>query len=138
MTSGDPSPTETILFDGECNLCNGSVRFFMKHDPAGRFNFASAQSAEGQRLAAQFGFTGPTPRSMVLISGDRCYVKSTCGLQIARRLSWPWPLLYVFILVPRPLRDAVYAIIAKNRRRWFGTATQCAVIPAARQAKDAE
>ncbi|MGA2232290.1 MAG: DUF393 domain-containing protein [Tepidisphaeraceae bacterium] len=138
MSSGDPVPVETILFDGECNLCNGSVRFFMKHDPRGRFRFVPAQSEEGRTLAAKFGFTGPTPGSMVLISGDHCYTKSTCGLQIARRLSWPWPLLYVFVLVPRPLRDAVYMIIAKNRRRWFGTATECAVTPAARQAKDAE
>jgi predicted DCC family thiol-disulfide oxidoreductase YuxK len=137
-----PMPTTPVepwivLFDGECKLCNGSVAFILKHDRAGRFAFASSQSPAGQALMATHGFTGPTPGSIVLIHGEKCYVKTTATLEIARRLAWPWPVFYSLILIPRPLRDAVYGVIARNRRRWFGRAEQCVMIPPSRRADGA-
>jgi predicted DCC family thiol-disulfide oxidoreductase YuxK len=48
-------------------------------------------------------------------------------LRIARRLRFPWPLLYAFIVVPRPLRDIVYDFIARHRYRWFGKRDTCMV-----------
>lgn len=118
-----------VLFDGTCNLCNGSVRFIQRHDSGNQFRFVPSQTPEGQALATKLGFTGPTPGSIVLIDGDRHYTRSTASLQIARRLKGLWPLLYGFVLIPRPIRDGVYAIIAKNRHRWFGRADQCEIAP---------
>jgi predicted DCC family thiol-disulfide oxidoreductase YuxK len=115
-----------VLFDGTCNLCNGSVRFIQRHDSKNQFNFIPSQTPEGGALAARFGFTGPTPGSILLIVGDQCYSHSTASLQIARRLDGLWRLLYTFILIPRPIRDGVYRVIAKNRHRWFGKTEQCA------------
>jgi predicted DCC family thiol-disulfide oxidoreductase YuxK len=122
-----------VLFDGTCKLCNSSASFIMKHDSRGRFSFASSQSPAGSALAGRFGFTGPTPGSIILIVGDHCYSRSTASLQIAKRLDGLWPLLYAFIVIPRPVRDAVYKFIAARRRKWFGTAEQCVFIPASRQ-----
>ena len=53
------------------------------------------------------------------------YTRSTAALRIARRLRFPWPLLYAFILVPRPLRDMIYDFIARNRYQWFGKRDTC-------------
>jgi predicted DCC family thiol-disulfide oxidoreductase YuxK len=117
-----------VLFDGTCNLCNGSIRFIQRHDSRNQFNFVPSQTPEGQALAAKFGFTGPTPGSIVLIEGDRVYTRSTASLQIARRLDGVWRLLYGLIVVPRPVRDLVYRIIARNRHRWFGRADHCEMI----------
>jgi predicted DCC family thiol-disulfide oxidoreductase YuxK len=125
-----------VLFDGTCNLCNSSVAFIMKHDRRGRFTFASAQSPEGKKLASRHGFAGPTPGSMVLVVGNRAYVRSTASLQIARRLDGLWPLLYVFIVIPAALRDFGYKLIAARRHRWFGTTDQCVNIPASRRFED--
>ena len=50
-------------------------------------------------------------------------------LRIARRLRFPWPLLYVGILLPRALRDAIYRWIARNRYRWFGQKESCGMPP---------
>ncbi len=38
-----------------------------------------------------------------------------------------WPLFYAFITVPRPVRDAVYDGIARNRYRWFGRMESCRI-----------
>jgi predicted DCC family thiol-disulfide oxidoreductase YuxK len=61
----------------------------------------------------------------VLVEGGRCYERSSAALRIARRLSGAWPLLYAFVVVPRPVRDFVYDVVAKNRYRWFGRQDAC-------------
>lgn len=116
-----------MLFDGDCNLCNGSVKFILRRDRRGRFQFASLQSAAGRQALAAVGATGPLPDSIVLVRDGRVAMKSAAALQIARGLRWPWPLLAVFWLVPRPLRDLVYDWIARHRYRWFGKNEACLV-----------
>jgi len=125
-----------ILYDGTCNVCNASVNFIMKHDRRERFTFASSRTSPGAELAARHGFTGPTPGSIVLIVGDTAWSRSTATLQIVRRLDGFWPVLYAFILIPRPLRDAAYKWFAARRHRFFGTSSQCVVLPPSRRAGD--
>ncbi|MDO3408629.1 thiol-disulfide oxidoreductase DCC family protein [Saccharibacillus sp. CPCC 101409] len=119
-----------VLIDGVCHFCQGAVRFIVKRDPKGVFRFASLQSEPGTELAGGTGFEASgEPNTLVLIENGRKYVRSTAALRIARRLRFPWPLLYALILVPRPLRDAVYRYIARNRYRWFGKDDTCPIPP---------
>lgn len=115
----------TILFDGVCNLCNGSVQFILRRDPGQRFRFASLQSEAGRRLVTGHGLDPDELSSVILIEDGRVYRESTAALRIARHLSGAWKLLRVFVLIPRPIRDAVYRLIARNRYRWFGKQETC-------------
>lgn len=116
-----------ILFDGVCNLCNGLVRFIIPRDAAKTFRFAALQSDVGQELLRRVGEGERVLASVVLIEGHRAYVKSTAALQIARRLSGLWPLMYMFFIIPRPIRDGIYDYIASHRYRWFGQRDTCMV-----------
>jgi predicted DCC family thiol-disulfide oxidoreductase YuxK len=117
-----------VLFDGVCNLCNGSVNFIIDRDPTARFRFAALQSSQATELLARLGQAPqPEPQSVLLVEDGRLYERSTAALRIARRLRGGWKLLYAFIVVPRPLRDAVYGFIARNRYRWFGKSEACRV-----------
>ncbi len=116
-----------VLFDGDCTLCNGAVQFILRRDAQARFQFAALQSAAGRQALAAVAPLTPFPDSIVLVAGGRAAVKSTAALRIARGLSWPWPLLAVFFVVPRPLRDLVYDWIARHRYRWFGKQAACMV-----------
>ena len=118
-------PQAIILFDGVCNLCNASVNTIIDRDPAGRFRFASLQSEVGKALAAEHGIDARELSSMVLIESGRAYLRSTATLRVYRRLRGPIRLLWPFILVPRPIRDAVYNFVAKRRYRWFGKREMC-------------
>jgi predicted DCC family thiol-disulfide oxidoreductase YuxK len=110
-----------VLFDGVCNLCNGFVQFILPRDPAGRFRFASLQSDSARRL-----LKGDAPvETVVLIEEGKTFVKSTAALRIARRLQFPWPAVYAFIVVPRGLRDILYDWVARHRYRWFGKRDAC-------------
>jgi len=113
------------LFDGLCNLCSGSVQFVVRRDPAGRFQFAPLQSPTAQRVLQEHGVTASLPDSIVLVEDGQVFTRSPAALRIARRLPFPWPLLAVFIAVPRPLRDGIYSLAARYRYRWFGKLDRC-------------
>ena len=124
-----PSPTGIVLFDGTCAFCERSVIFIANRDPAGYFRFGASQSPQAASLLVQHGLTRATARSMILIEGDRAYLRSTASLRIAARLRFPWSLLRVFLLVPVPIRDAVYRLIAAIRHRIAGRSNACEIPP---------
>lgn len=116
-----------LLFDGVCTLCNSLVGFVIRRDPKRMFRFASLQSDTGQRLLQQVKLPSSQLDTFVLIEGDRYYTKSTAALHLFKKLGWLWPLLYLLIIVPRPLRDMVYHWVARNRYKWFGKKDQCMI-----------
>ena len=121
------SPVESdhpiILYDGVCNLCTNSVQFVIQRDARKQFRFASLQSSvaenylknqEQDRLA-----------SMVLIVDNHVYRQSTAALLTAKKLDGFWPILSVFLLIPRPIRDVIYRWIAKHRYQVLGKKEHC-------------
>jgi predicted DCC family thiol-disulfide oxidoreductase YuxK len=116
-----------ILFDGVCNLCNGSVVFIIKRDKKDVFRFAAIQSEEGQKLVKQYQIDTTKVDSILLLDGKNYYAKSTAALKIARHLKGGYPLLYGFMILPAFFRNWVYDIIARNRYKWFGKKESCMI-----------
>ena len=102
------SENPVILFDGYCHLCSGVVRFILRRDPKGRFRFDALQSESGQALLEAYRVPPEIGDSIVLLDENGASMESTAALHIHRRLRWPWPLFYVFVLVPSSIRNAVY------------------------------
>jgi predicted DCC family thiol-disulfide oxidoreductase YuxK len=118
-----------VLFDGVCNLCSGTVNFLIDRDPRGELRFAALQSPAAAALLRSLGHPppGPEPDSILLVEGGRVYERSTAAIRIARHLGGAWRLLGLLVVVPRPVRDAVYRFVAARRYRWFGKADACRV-----------
>ena len=116
-----------LLFDGVCNLCNSGVQFVIKRDPEGKFKFASLQSGTGEALLNKFGIPAEVINSFVLIEGDRYYLRSTAGLNVLKIIGGAWKLFFVFIVIPAPLRDFVYTVIANSRYSIFGKRETCMI-----------
>lgn len=116
-----------ILFDGVCNLCNAFVIFLIQRDPYKRFKFASLQSPAGQEFLQKYNLPVQEFDTFVLVEADGYSTKSTAALKIAKQLPGWWPLLTVFLLIPRGVRDIVYDLIAKNRYRLFGKKEACLI-----------
>lgn len=121
--------TSLVLFDGVCNLCNTSVLFIIDRDPAARFRFAALQSDAAAAALASLSAEVPQhgADSIVLIQDGRVYQRSDAALRIAQGLRRPWPFLGALLVVPRPVRDWVYDLIARNRYRWFGRRDACRI-----------
>lgn len=116
-----------VLFDGVCNLCNDSVKFIIKRDPGSVFKFAPLQSEISKTILQEFNLSTDSLDTLILIEDGKYYVRSEAALRIARRLGGVWGLLYIFIIIPRPLRDYIYSIVARHRYKWFGKREQCMV-----------
>jgi len=119
------SDKRIILFDGLCNLCSWSVQFILKRDSKDYFRFSSMQSEVAEQLSNEFNIPKGFYQSLVLKENNSVYFKSDAVLRIAKKLKGLWPVFYVFILVPKPVRDYIYNIIALNRFKWFGKKEVC-------------
>lgn len=123
-----PQDKLIILFDGVCNLCDGTVRFVIDHDKHDRFRFAALQSDTGKMLVRARGIDTSEVDSIILIEpGVAYYTKSAAALEIAKNFGGAWKLLAVFEWVPPPIRNWVYDRVAKNRYKWFGKKDACMV-----------
>lgn len=114
-----------VLFDAVCKLCHGWSRFLMRHDRARRFKLATVQSEEGMAILRWCGLPTTEYDTLVLVEGDRYYLRSAAVIRVLMRLPLPWSLGALAWLVPRPLRDVAYDRIARNRYRLFGRHEQC-------------
>lgn len=116
-----------IVFDGVCNLCNSSVQFVIKNDPKNLFVFTALQTAQVETY-----LSAKKPRlldidSILLITPQKIYTKSSAALTIAKDLEGVYPLLYILYFIPKPIRDVVYDFIAKRRYKWYGKKDSCMI-----------
>ena len=115
-----------ILYDGVCVFCSRWVRFVIARDKSKRFRFTPIQSAYGTRLARAFGIDPVDPDTNAVVHGGRAHLKSDAALTVLSNLpGWGWT--RALFAVPKPLRDAVYSLVARNRYRIFGRYDVCFV-----------
>lgn len=119
-----------IIFDGVCKLCAHTVRFVVRHESAPVLKFAPLQSETGSRLMRELGLDPEDAETFVLISDGAAFVRSDAAIELANYLSGGWRALGWVRIIPRPLRDWCYALVARNRYRWFGRTEACMVPPA--------
>ena len=125
---------DVILYDGVCVFCSRWVRFVATRDVARRFRFTAIQSAYGTRLAQAFGIDPDDPDTNAVIHGGVAWFKSDAALTVLGALpGWGW--VRVLRAVPKPLRDAVYSLVARNRYRIFGKYEECFVPDAEMRAR---
>jgi predicted DCC family thiol-disulfide oxidoreductase YuxK len=115
---------DVILYDGVCVFCSRWVRFVATLDTARRFRFTAIQSPYGTRLAQAFGIDPSDPDTNAVIHGGDPFFKSDAALTVLGLLpGWGW--VRVLRLVPKPIRDTVYNLVARNRYRIFGKYEEC-------------
>lgn len=119
--------SSVLLFDGVCNLCNGFVQFIVKRDSESKIHFASLQSDVAKSILRKHQLPSEHLHSVVFIENGVAYTQSAAGLRVLKSLGFPWNILYVFIILPKGFRDAVYDCIATNRYRWFGKQEVCMI-----------
>ena len=125
---------DVILYDGVCVFCSRWVRFVAAHDREQRFRFTAIQSGYGTRLAQAFGIDAKDPDTNAVVHGGVAYFKSDAALTVLGHLpGWGW--VRVLRFLPKPLRDAVYNLVARNRYRIFGKYEECFVPDTSTRAK---
>jgi predicted DCC family thiol-disulfide oxidoreductase YuxK len=117
-----------LFFDGDCGFCQGSAKWAARFDKRQQISLAPLQG----KLAAEMGFTQYADAgggTMVLLRepDGKCFLRSDAAIELARALGGLWRLFTVARVIPRPLRDAIYRWIARNRLRLAGRSGSCAM-----------
>ena len=113
-----------VLFDGDCNFCDASVQFIIRHDRHASIHFASLQSEVGQSLRTRHRIPESVD-SIVYIEEGVPYLKSDAAIRIAEHLDGRWRLLRLIRFIPRPIRNHGYTLFVKYRTRLFGKKEVC-------------
>lgn len=116
---------KVILFDGVCKLCSGWARFIIRFDKKRKFKLATVQSNEGQRILAFYNLPVDHYDTMLFIDDEKLHTQSSAFIYVVKSLPFPWPLLTLFWLIPKPIRDWLYDRIALNRYFLFGRYNRC-------------
>lgn len=125
LSANIPPGKALLLFDGVCNFCNSSVQYIIERDRHEKFCFASLQSPLGRAITTALGIPPQSMDTFIMLENDRAYIRSNAALRVLRYIGGWRALSYGLIIIPRPLRDAVYSLIADNRYRWFGRRDSC-------------
>jgi predicted DCC family thiol-disulfide oxidoreductase YuxK len=116
-----------IIFDGECNLCNGVIGWLLKFAPRDSFNFVAFQSPQGQSLLHTFGFPKKELTTVILIDEAGAHTHSDGFLRIVSQIP-KWQVAAALLaFIPRLIRDSIYNLASKNRVKWFGKSSACTV-----------
>lgn len=119
-----------VVFDAQCLLCDGWVKFLLRHDKKQRLRFASIQGAQGLALLQRAGLQVEGLQTLLLVDGERSWQHTAAILRILHGLGGFWRLAWVAWLAPAPVRDALYRWLARNRYRSFGRSETCLLPPA--------
>jgi len=125
LTSRQLPAHPIIVFDAKCVLCSANAQFVLKHDKRRIFRLASMQGDVGSSLYRKFDIDPSDPDTILVIDGDRVRRDSDAVLFIYEGLGWPWRMVSILRGIPRPIRDALYRLIARNRYRLFGQREVC-------------
>jgi predicted DCC family thiol-disulfide oxidoreductase YuxK len=123
-----------LLYDGVCALCNGVVQFLMKHDGLNKFRYAPLESGLGREVLARFDIHTFPDGVMLLTDAltlrEHLYQRSDAVAGALQLLRAPWRLAgRALRMVPRPLRDWAYGVVARFRYRLFGRYDTCPIPP---------
>jgi predicted DCC family thiol-disulfide oxidoreductase YuxK len=115
-----------VFFDGVCGLCNHWVDFLLARDRDRHFHFSPLQG----ETARDWLKIGPEEAldSVVLIDARGIHRKTDAVWRMLLQLGGLWWIAgWLLRLVPRPIRNWGYDIVARHRYRWFGKKETCSL-----------
>lgn len=122
------NPTQDIIiFDGECNLCNGVVGWLLKFAHLQYFQFVPFQSPKGKELLVAHNFPTSTLHTVILIDEDGVQTHSDGFLKIVSKIPKWQKIAALLVFVPKLIRDGIYTIASRNRVKWFGKSNSCTI-----------
>ncbi|MBY0518755.1 MAG: DCC1-like thiol-disulfide oxidoreductase family protein [Bacteriovoracaceae bacterium] len=112
-----------LFFDGVCGLCNGLVDWLLPRDPRDRLRFATLQGTTAAKLLPPELVNDLD--TVVVWHKGKILLRSDAILVCLSEIGGLWSLCSVLKIIPRPIRDAVYRLIAHYRYVWFGKRQTC-------------
>ena len=121
------SERDILLLDGDCGLCNKLAIFLDKRLGKGKdIAYRAILSHEGQELITTFPQKQQDADTVYLLRNGKSYIRSAAGIRCLLYMKWYYRMWFPILwIIPFPLRDIVYRIIAKYRHKIFKKPETC-------------
>ncbi len=114
-----------ILYDGSCGFCLQSMKFIQRKQKGDVFRFITIQSEAGKELFSKFEVGSVD--TVILLEENTVYKFSTAVLRACGKLTFPWSMFKMLLVIPAFLRDPIYRWVAANRHRFSRGNNSCTV-----------
>jgi len=114
-----------VLFDSQCLICNGFVRWIIKMDKNQLIKFSGLQSDKAQLEIATRNIPMPENDSVVLLFPNSYFLESNAIIEILKMTRRSSILANLISRIPQKWRDALYHWVARNRYRFYKKRNYC-------------
>ena len=116
-----------LLLDGDCGLCHRLATFIDKRLGKEKdLGYRPILSGDAQKMIATFPKKQQDADSVYLVRNGKSYIRSAAGIRGLLYMKWYYAMLFpIFWLIPLPIRDMGYRIIATYRHKFFKKPTEC-------------
>lgn len=115
------------VMDAGCALCSRGARMIHRLDRAGNVRICPIQTPRGAALLRHYGLCPQDPASWLFIDAGVAHRDLDAVIHAGRRFGGWGRLAGLLRLLPGPLRDRLYRLVARNRYAWFGRGDFCAI-----------
>ena len=117
-----------LLLDGDCGLCHRLATFLDKRmKTSANLGYRPNSSEDAQRLIQAMPKKYSESDTVYLVRNGQPYMRSSAAIRCLLYMKWYYRMWYpVCWLIPLPLRDIAYRIVAKYRHKVFKKPKVCA------------
>ena len=123
-TGPQPDDAPVLFFDGVCGLCSRTVDFAIRNDRSQTIRFAPLQGETASQLLPPELLERLD--TVVFRKDGRTYSRSAAIVRLLNEFGGVWKIAaWLLWLIPGPLRNLGYRLVAKFRYRVFGKHETC-------------
>ncbi len=116
-----------VCFDGICEVCNHYVDFLISVDKKKLIYYISLQDERIHPFLIRNNINPHDLNTIVFINDGNPVTKSRAVFRILETVSFFPKIIYILNLLPIPITDFFYDIIAKNRHRIIKPRKSCRI-----------
>ncbi|WP_041768063.1 thiol-disulfide oxidoreductase DCC family protein [Pseudovibrio sp. FO-BEG1] len=120
-----PDQGPVSVMDASCGLCAKGAAWIARNDRNQEFRIIPLQSKLGEALASHYGLDPANPSSWLYLENRTAYTSLDALVHVGERLGGIWKALRILMILPKPLRDRMYSVVARNRYKFFGRTDLC-------------
>jgi uncharacterized protein YqjF (DUF2071 family)/predicted DCC family thiol-disulfide oxidoreductase YuxK len=116
-----------LFLDGDCGLCHRLATFMDKRmNKSANIGYRPNSSDDAKRVIASMPPSYIKSDTVYLIRNGKPYMKSSAAIRCLLYMKWHYRVLYPFCwIVPLPLRNFAYNIVARFRHKIFKRPQVC-------------
>ena len=116
-----------LFLDGDCGLCHRLATFIDKRLADGKnLGYRPIFHPDAQRVIQTLPANLRDADSVYLIRNGTAYIRSAAGIRFVLYMRWYYKMWFPLLwLIPLPLRNIGYRLIAKYRHKFFKRPSEC-------------